>query len=54
MENTGKKLEEAIQNLLEGKLEAMRENLGHSLSRKAVQALDEKKKVIGSNYLGNK
>jgi len=45
-------IENAIINILENNLDAMRANFSASLSEKAVQKLDERKKEIGQSYFG--
>jgi hypothetical protein len=41
---------EAINNILEGNLEQMRQNLYDVLQETAIEKLEERKKEIASNY----
>lgn len=45
-------IENAIINIMENNLDAMRANFSVALSEKAVQKLDERKKEIAENYFG--
>lgn len=45
-------IENAIINIIENNLDAMRANFSAALSEKAVQKLDERKRVIAENYFG--
>jgi hypothetical protein len=47
-------IQEAIKNILEKKLEQMRENFNAALTTKAMQKLEEKKIDIAQNYFGKK
>jgi flagellar basal body-associated protein FliL len=42
----------ALDNILEGKLDEMRDNLSAALSTKAVEKLEERKIEIAQNYFG--
>ncbi len=41
---------EAIDNILENNLNEMKDNLSSVLQEKAMEKLEEKKKVIAANY----
>jgi hypothetical protein len=43
-----------IKNIQEGNLEKMRQNFNDALSRKAAEALQEKKLEVATNYFGQK
>lgn len=45
---------EAIGNIIEGNLDAMRQNFSSALSTKAVEKLEERKIEIARNYFGQK
>lgn len=45
-------IENAIINIMENNLDAMRANFSVALSEKAVQKLDERKRQIAENYFG--
>lgn len=45
-------IKQALNNILEGNLDAMRQNLSSTLTEKAVQKLEEKKIDIAKNYFG--
>lgn len=45
-------IENAIINIMENNLDAMRANFSVALSEKAVQKLDERKREIAENYFG--
>lgn len=45
-------IKNALSNILEGNLDAMRQNFSASLTEKAVQKLEEKKIDIAKNYFG--
>jgi hypothetical protein len=45
-------IKEAIENILEKKLDVMKENFTAALTEKAVQKLEEKKIDIAKNYFG--
>jgi hypothetical protein len=45
-------IKNALSNILEGNLDAMRQNFSSSLTEKAVQKLEEKKVEIAQNYFG--
>jgi hypothetical protein len=45
-------IDKALNNILEGKLDNMRENFSAALTEKAVQKLEEKKIEIAKNYFG--
>lgn len=47
-------IQEGIKNIQEGNLEKMRQNFNETLSRKAAEALQEKKLEVASNYFGQK
>lgn len=47
-------VKEAINNILEGNLDAMRQNFSNALSTKAVEKLEERKIEIAKNYFGEK
>lgn len=47
-------IKKAIDNILEGNLEQMRENFSNTLSTKAVEKLEEKKVEIARHYFGQK
>lgn len=42
----------AIDNLLQGNLDAMRDNIEQMLSLKAAESLEERKTSIASSYFG--
>jgi Ni,Fe-hydrogenase III component G len=45
-------INKALDNILEGKLDEMRENFSAALSTKAVEKLEERKIEIAQNYFG--
>jgi uncharacterized protein affecting Mg2+/Co2+ transport len=45
-------IKNALSNILEGNLDAMRQNFSFALTEKAVQKLEEKKINIAQNYFG--
>lgn len=45
-------IKKALSNILEGNLDAMRQNFSATLTEKAVQKLEEKKIEIAKNYFG--
>lgn len=45
-------IDKAIENIMEGKLDEMRENLSAALTVKAAAKLDERKIEIAENYFG--
>jgi hypothetical protein len=45
-------INKALDNILEGKLDEMRDNLSAALSTKAVEKLEERKIEIAQNYFG--
>jgi hypothetical protein len=45
-------INKALDNILEGRLDEMRENLSAALSTKAVEKLEERKIEIAQNYFG--
>jgi hypothetical protein len=45
-------IKNALSNILEGNLDAMRQNFSSTLTEKAVQKLEEKKVEIAQNYFG--
>jgi hypothetical protein len=47
-------VKEAITNIMEKNLIEMKENVNKSLSEKAIEKLNEKKKEIAENYFGQK
>ena len=47
-------IKEAIVNILENNLDAMRNNFSNVLSTKAVEKLEEKKIEIANKYFGQK
>lgn len=47
-------IQEGINNILENKLEEMRQNFVTSLQEKVVTKLDERKQEIAKNYFGQK
>lgn len=47
-------IKEAINNILDKKLDVMKENLNSALSEKAMQKLEEKKIEIAQTYFGKK
>ena len=47
-------IKEAIGNILENNLDAMRNNFSYVLSTKAVEKLEEKKIEIANKYFGQK
>lgn len=47
-------IQEGLKNIIEGKLENMRENFNAALTEKAVSKLDEKKQEIAKSYFGQK
>lgn len=47
-------IKEAINSMIQGNLDAMRNQLSEALSKKAVTQLDERKIDIAKNYFGNK
>jgi hypothetical protein len=47
-------IKEAINNILENNLDAMRTNFSNVLSTKAVEKLEEKKIDIANKYFGQK
>lgn len=47
-------IKEAIGNILENNLDAMRTNFSNVLSTKAVEKLEEKKIEIANKYFGQK
>ena len=48
------KVQKALQNLQEKKLDQMRENIVQSLSEKAAIKLEEMKVGLATNYFGTK
>lgn len=49
-----KQIKEAINNIIDKKLDLMKENLQSALAEKAVQKLEEKKIHIAKSYFGQK
>jgi hypothetical protein len=47
-------IKEAIKNILDKRLELMKENFSMALTSKAVQKLEEKKIEIAQTYFGKK
>lgn len=47
-------IESALNDILEKNLESMRENLNIALSQKAAEALEERKKALGTSYFEEK
>lgn len=47
-------IKEAINNILENNLDAMRQNFSSAISTKAVEKLEERKIEIAKNYFGRK
>lgn len=47
-------IKQAINNILENNLDAMRQNFSSALSTKAVEKLEERKIEIAKNYFGQK
>ncbi len=47
-------IQEGLKNIIEGKLDVMRENFVAALTEKAVEKLDEKKQEIAKSYFGQK
>lgn len=47
-------IKEALDNILEKKLDEMRENFSAALTEKAVEKLEEKKIEIAQSYFGQK
>lgn len=47
-------IKQAINNIMENNLDAMRQNFSAALSEKAVQKLEERKIEIAKNYFGKK
>ena len=45
-------IKNALSNIIEGNLDAMRQNFSSALTEKAVQKLEEKKVEIAKNYFG--
>lgn len=45
-------IKDAIHNLMDNKLDAMKENFNSVLTSKAIEKLDEKKIQIAQNYFG--
>jgi hypothetical protein len=45
-------INKALENILEGRLDEMRENFSAALSTKAVEKLEERKIEIAQNYFG--
>ncbi len=45
-------IKNALSNIIEGNLDAMRQNFSSALTEKAVQKLEEKKISIAQNYFG--
>ena len=45
-------INKALENIMEGNLEAMRDNFSNALTTKAVERLEEKKINIAQNYFG--
>jgi hypothetical protein len=45
-------VKEALNNILENNLDAMRQNFSATLTAKAVERLEEKKIDIAANYFG--
>lgn len=42
----------AVENIMEGNLDQMRENFSNALTTKAVEKLEERKIEIAKNYFG--
>ncbi len=53
-EETMNPITTGIKNIQEGNLERMRQNFNDALSRKAAEALQEKKLEVATNYFGQK
>jgi hypothetical protein len=53
-EETMNPITAGIKNIQEGNLERMRQNFNDALSRKAAEALQEKKLEVATNYFGQK
>jgi TnpA family transposase len=47
-------IKEALKNILDKKLDTMKENFNAALTSKAVQKLEEKKIEIAQTYFGKK
>lgn len=47
-------IKEALKNILDKKLEMMKENFNAALTSKAIQKLEEKKIEIAKSYFGKK
>ena len=47
-------IKEALTNILEKKLDVMKENFNSALTEKAMQKLEEKKIEIAQSYFGKK
>jgi hypothetical protein len=47
-------VDKALENIMEGNLDAMRQNFSTALTQKAVQKLEERKIEIAKNYFGKK
>ena len=45
-------VDKALENIMEGNLDAMRQNFSTALTQKAVQKLEERKIEIAKNYFG--
>ena len=48
------RVDKALENIMEGNLDAMRQNFSTALTQKAVQKLEERKIEIAKNYFGKK
>lgn len=47
-------IKQAINNILENNLDAMRQNFSAAITTKAVEKLEERKIEIAKNYFGKK
>lgn len=47
-------IKEALSNILDKKLDVMKENFNSALTSKAMEKLEEKKIEIAQNYFGKK
>lgn len=47
-------IKKALDNIIEGKLDLMREELNSELTAKAIERLEEKKLAISNSYFGKK
>ena len=47
-------VDKALENIMEGNLDAMCQNFSTALTQKAVQKLEERKIEIAKNYFGKK